>query len=179
MTVRLITDIDRYTGLCSDTKPTGVKPGSTFWCYDTNIVFETYDGTNWIAKEVFDMVLNTTVDLNQVAGDYVLYTATVGAVFVTGFTLTLPNVDCSDDAALTSISVQTDMATPDVIISAATGAVANLTALASFTYAGLSFTLTVGKVINLTIAGGAADAATVCDVTARCRSITPLAYLAP
>jgi len=45
-----------YTGLAGDTKPTvalhtGVPepaPGDKFWAYDTNILYCTYDGTNWI-----------------------------------------------------------------------------------------------------------------------------------
>ncbi len=38
----------RYIGLSSDTKPTGVDIGSTFWEYDTNVNYATYDGTNWV-----------------------------------------------------------------------------------------------------------------------------------
>jgi hypothetical protein len=132
-----------------------------------------------MATKVVDMVLGTTVDLQQAAGDYTLYTATSGAVFVTGFTLTLPNVNVSNDVNITSISVQSDMTVPNVVISAAAGAKANLTALKAFTYTGAPFTLTVGKLIQLTIAGGAADAPTLCTVTARCIPITPSAYLAP
>jgi hypothetical protein len=45
-----------YYGLSSDTKPTVAShsglpepaSGSTFWAYDTNILYKTYDGTNWI-----------------------------------------------------------------------------------------------------------------------------------
>ena len=47
MTVRLETTIHRYTGLAGDTMPTGVEPGSYYWAYDTNVVYKTYDGTNW------------------------------------------------------------------------------------------------------------------------------------
>jgi len=49
----------QYTGLAGDTKPTialhtGVPApaaGDTFWAYDTNILYKTYDGTNWILFE--------------------------------------------------------------------------------------------------------------------------------
>lgn len=39
-----------YYGLSSDTKPTGVSPGCTFWVYDTTptLLYKTYDGKNWI-----------------------------------------------------------------------------------------------------------------------------------
>ena len=45
-----------YTGLSGDTKPTvalhtGVPtpaPGDKFWASDTNIMYMTYDGTNWV-----------------------------------------------------------------------------------------------------------------------------------
>jgi len=124
------------------------------------------------------IIIPTTVDLNQVAGDYDLYTATGGTVYVENLTITLPNVNCADDATISSISIQSDMATPDVVLSATAGAKANLTALASFTYSSPPFALTVGKKIQLTIAGGASDAATVCTVDCRYQAVTPAAYLA-
>lgn len=44
-----------YNGLAGDTKPTVASHGdlpvptvsSTFWAYDTKILYKTYDGTNW------------------------------------------------------------------------------------------------------------------------------------
>jgi len=48
MAIILETSIKRYCGLSSDTKPIGVPAGSLFWAYDTNILYKTYDGTNWI-----------------------------------------------------------------------------------------------------------------------------------
>lgn len=178
MAVALIATIQRFFGTSSDTKPTSVPAGSTFWEHNTNILYVTYDGTNWVPRDIKSIVLPTTIDLQQVAGDYDLYTATGGTVYIETFALTLPNVDCSDDAALTGITVQSDMATPDEIISAAAGAVANLTANKAFSYSSPLFALTVGKKIQLTIAGGAADAATVCTVTCRYQAVTPAAYLA-
>jgi hypothetical protein len=47
----LITRIQNFIGASTDTKPTDVPVGSTFWCYDTNITWVTYDGTNWVEKE--------------------------------------------------------------------------------------------------------------------------------
>ena len=40
--------IRRYNGLSGDTKPTGVPIGSYYWASDTNIMYKTYDGTNWV-----------------------------------------------------------------------------------------------------------------------------------
>jgi hypothetical protein len=86
-------------------------------------------------------------------------------------------VNCADDAALTSISIQTNDATPQVIISAVSGAVANLTASAQLSWVG-TILLAATKKIQLTIAGGAADAATACKVTAEYMPITAGGYLA-
>jgi hypothetical protein len=47
MTVQMITTIQRWTGLSTDSKPTGVSVGSTFFEYDTKLTYITYDGTNW------------------------------------------------------------------------------------------------------------------------------------
>ena len=178
MSEKLITTIQRWIGLSTDTKPTGVACGCTFWEYNTNAEYVTYDGTNWMVKDIKSIIIPTTEDLQQVVGDYDLYTATGGTVYIENLTITLPNVDCSDDATISSISIQSDMATPDVLLSAAAGAKANLTALASFTYSSPPFALTTGKKIQLTIAGGASDAATVCTVTCRYQAVTPAAYLA-
>ena len=177
MAILRLNKISKFTGLSTDTKPTGVEPGSEFWEYDTNIVYATYDGTTWVSKDVNSMVLPQYFDLQQAAATYDLWEATVGAVYCETLSITLPNVDCSDDVSLTSISIQTDMAIPDVILSAADGAKANLTPLASFTYSGPAFPLTLGNKIQLTIAGGAADDPTSCLIRVRYRAITPLAYL--
>lgn len=47
MTVRLVTTIQNFLGLSTDSKPTGVPPGSTFWEYDTGKRWATVDGTTW------------------------------------------------------------------------------------------------------------------------------------
>jgi hypothetical protein len=41
-----------YNGASTDSKPTGVPVGSTFWEYDTDIKYKTKDGTNWDSKSV-------------------------------------------------------------------------------------------------------------------------------
>src|SRR5512146_183849 len=178
MAYKLITTIQRFIGLSTDTKPTSVPTGSTYLCYDTNILYITYDGTNWTPRDIKSIVLPGTVDLHHAAGDYDLFTATGGTVYVEEFKLTLPNIDCSDDAALTGITVQTDTATVVTLIASAAGLKANLTANKAFTYA-TPFALPVGNKIQLTIVGGTATAdPTTCVTSARYQAVTPAAYLA-
>jgi len=47
MAVKLEDSVHRYIGLSTDTKPTGVRIGSTFYEYNTRSTYITYDGTNW------------------------------------------------------------------------------------------------------------------------------------
>jgi hypothetical protein len=177
--VTSVTGIKNFIGLAADTKPTGVPAGSTFYAYDTNITFVTYDGTNWTPKEIRSIILPTTFDLNQAANTYDLFTATGGSVYVESFSFTMPSSpDVTDDATITSISIQTDTDTVIVLLSASAGAKANLIADTVFTYA-TPFALPVGKKIQLTIAGGAADASTVCTVSVRYQAVVPAGYLAP
>lgn len=177
MTVKLITVTRNFMGLSTDTKPTGVEPGSEFWCYDTNITFKTYDGDNWEPYKIGSIIIPGTVNLQQAAGNYTLFTATGGTVYVEKFTITVPNVDCSDDANITSISVVTDTATVITLLSAAAGAKANLTANASFSYS-TPFALPITKLIRLVIAGGASDASTLCVTSCKYQAVTPAAYVA-
>jgi len=119
----------------------------------------------------------TTIDLQQAAATYDLFTGTTEDVVLEELVIRLPNVDVSDDAAITSISIQTDDVTPQVIISAVDGAKANLTAEAELAWRGVMLIKT-GTKLQLTIAGGAADAATVCDVVAEGRAVVTGGYLA-
>ena len=176
MAVQLITTIKRFIGASTDTKPTDAPPGSTFYEYDTNLMCITYDGTNWTAKGATDTLKTTTMDIQQAADDYVLLGAVGGPVLIESAVLRLPNVDCSDDAALTAVSIATDDTTPVVLLTAAAGAVANLDPERQFAYA-TPFVLAEGKYIQLTIAGGAADAATVCTFSVRYRPLESGAYL--
>ena len=111
-----------------------------------------------------------TIDLNQAANTYDLFTGTAQAVILESLIIRLPNVDVSNDGTITSISIQTDDVTAGVIINSTDGAIANLTAEAQLGWSGQIY-ITVGTKIRLTIAGGAADAATVCNVTAKCRAV--------
>lgn len=52
MAEKLIGTIQRFVGLSSDTKPTSAPVGSTFYEYDTNNLYITYDdGSNWAAMQ--------------------------------------------------------------------------------------------------------------------------------
>lgn len=112
----------------------------------------------------------TTIDLNQVAASYDLFTGTTQAFILESLVIRLPNVDVSDDANITSISIQTDDVTATVLINTTEGAKANLTAEAQLAWIGMAY-ITVDTKIQLTIAGGAADAATVCNVVATGRAV--------
>ena len=52
--------VNRYFGASTDTKPTtegssdvlvAIPVGSTFFEYDTGVLYVTYDGTNWVVKD--------------------------------------------------------------------------------------------------------------------------------
>lgn len=88
----------------------------------------------------------------------------------------LPAVDVSNDATITSISIQTDDATPQVFVNSVVGAKAYLTSEAQLGWTGTSL-IKVGTLIQLTIGGGSADASTVCDVICKYRSIVSGGYL--
>jgi len=119
----------------------------------------------------------TTEDLQQAAGAKDLVTGTDQDVIIESLTLRCP-VDCSDDAgAFTGISIQTDDATPQVIISQADGVKANLTEDAQLAWTG-AILLKATQKIQLTIYGDPADAATVCDIVIKCRAVVSGGYLA-
>lgn len=54
MAVKLISTINRWTGLAADSMPTSVPVGSTFFAYDTGVTYITYDGTNWVVYDAYD-----------------------------------------------------------------------------------------------------------------------------
>lgn len=177
MAVKLITTIKDYIGASTDIKPTGVEPGSKFWAYDIDQEYISYDGTNWAATGVKTILKSTTENLQQIAGDYDLFTGTDQDVLIKSLVIALPAVNVADDAAITSISIQTNDATPQTIISSTSGAKANLTSSAQLAWTGCIL-LAATKKIQLTINGGTADASTLCKVTAEYTPITTGGYLA-
>jgi len=120
----------------------------------------------------------TTIDLNQAAITYDLFAGTIQDVLVERLVIRMTGGAIG--GAVTSISIQTDDATPQVFITAIEGAVANLTneAQLSWVSLGAAILLKVGKKIQLTINGGAAGVARVCDVVAGCRAVVSGGYLA-
>lgn len=123
-------------------------------------------------------IAKTTEDLNQVAGTYDLFTGTTQDVILESLLIRMPNIVAG--GAITSISIQTDDATPQVLISAADGAVANLTAETQLAWQNFNAPVLIktGTKVQLTIAGGAHGVAYVCDVVTRVRSVTSGGYLA-
>jgi hypothetical protein len=103
MAVLLETTIKRFTGLSTDSKPTGIQPGSYFWCYDTNILWKTYDGDSWVTHTVKSITQPSveTMSFHQAAADYPLFTCAGGAVLIENFTLT-NTIDISSDGSCDS-----------------------------------------------------------------------------
>ena len=101
-----------------------------------------------------------TIDLHQCAGSFDLFTGTTQDFMLTGFSFKMPNIDASDDACLTGITIQTDDVTAQVIICSCTGLKANLTAEAELSWTG-RIKITTATKIQLTIVGGTA----ACDPT--------------
>jgi hypothetical protein len=120
-------------------------------------------------------IVSTTESLNQAASTYDLLTGTTQAVVLEKLNFKLPTGNVG--GALTSISVQTDDATPGVIISAVNGAVANLLTEADLSWTG-SLVINVGTKIQLTIAGGAHGSAYAVTVVAQSRAVVSGGYLA-
>ena len=57
MTVQRIVTPERYIGLTGDPRPTNVRSGATFYAYDTDLMYITYDGgTTWVAKDKKDII---------------------------------------------------------------------------------------------------------------------------
>lgn len=116
-----------------------------------------------------EQVKTTTIDLNQAVGTYTLFTGTAQAVHLEKLVIQMPN-DIASIATLTGITVQTNDATPQVLITGAQGLVGNMTAENQFSWEGVC-RINVGKLIQLTILGGAEGAAYVCNVSVQYRAV--------
>ena len=111
----------------------------------------------------------TTIDLNQAANTYDLFTCATQPVMLSSLVIRMSGGAVA--GAVTSISIQTNDATPQVLITAAQGAVANLLNQSQLFWSGNKAYLAVGQKIQLTIAGGAAGVAKVCDVVCEYESV--------
>ena len=116
----------------------------------------------------------TTIDLNQAAATYDLFTGTSQNVKVDSLIIRMP--DLAAGGALTSITIQTDDTTNIEFIDTATGAVANLTAEAQLA-SDTPILIATGQKIQLTIAGGAHGVAYVCTVVAEYKATVDGGYL--
>ena len=111
----------------------------------------------------------TTEDLNQAAGTYDLLTGTTQPVMLETLSFKMPDVDISG-GSLTSITIQTDDTTPQVVFNSGDGALANLTQEAELSFTG-AIRINVGTKLQLTIAGGAAGTACAATITAGYKAI--------
>ena len=113
-------------------------------------------------------IATTTEGLNQVAGAYALFVGTTQKVVLEKLNLKMPTGAAG--GSVTSVSVVTDDATAQTIISVATGDIANLTSEADLGWTG-SVIVNVGTKINLVIAGGAHGSAYDITAIAQCRAV--------
>lgn len=133
---------------------------------------------SWVAlpkSAGVEQVKSATISLNQAAGSYTLFTGTTQVVDLEKLVIQMP-VGAAG-GALTSISIQTNDATPQPLITTIQGAVANLTSENQLTWTGIC-RIGVGKLIQLTIAGGAHGGAYTCLVDAQYRTVVSGGYLA-
>ena len=110
----------------------------------------------------------TTIDLDQVAASYDLFTGATEVVLLESLVIRMPTEACG--GALTSISIQTDDATPQAIIDATDGVVAGLTSEGQLAWTGAMY-IAVGTKIQLTIGGGAHGSEYLCNVVAAYRAV--------
>lgn len=73
MAVKRIATPNKWVGAASDTKPTmalypgRVRVGDTFYERDTDLLYITYDGTNWVIKQTLPLLkeIRTAVDIGS------------------------------------------------------------------------------------------------------------------
>ena len=149
------------TDILADTGTAGVVLGTKVAAYKL------------LAGEV--QMLPVTADLNQAAASYDLMIGTAQPVFLTMLSAKMPAAAAS--GSVTSISIQTDDATPTVILSSGDGDVVNLTSEAELVWTGFA-RINVGTKIQITINGGANGTTYSVYVTARYEAIIDGGYLA-
>jgi len=161
-----------WIGLSVDTKPTGCQVGAMFREFNKGKTYITPDGgVNWVLERAEGAIFqSTTIDLNQAAGDYDLFTAGLSDLELLHLSCIIP-ADLTAEATLTSISIQTTDDTPIVLVSSTAGAVANLTENKYLQYDDDGI-MEAEKKIQLTIAGGATAASQVCTVFTGYREAT-------
>ena len=176
MAVSRVATIKRWTGLSTDTKPTTPPIGSTFFESNTGFLW-IYNGYAWLPKSIMadGVTFNyNQIALNQAAAAYSIMTATTQDLFIDAVIVHVPD-DLSGEATLTSIAIATDDVAPVEILSAADGAIANLTGNFYHVYQGPVVTAAT-KILELTIAGGASSAGKIADITVLWRPVVVGGY---
>lgn len=180
MSVTLITSIKRFVGLSTDTKPSAVPAGSTYFAYDTQAMYITPDdGSTWVLKSMPDnmAVATTTIDLRQSAGEKDLFDVVAQDCLIDTLGIIVP-ANLSGEATFTGISIQSTDTAPVVFLSSAAGARANLNVAGKhLIYTGPDL-VAAGEKIQLTIGGGMTAANCVCGVFVSYRPAVAGGYLA-
>lgn len=166
---------NRFIGLSTDTKPTGVNAGATFFEVNTGFLF-IYNGYAWVPKsyQPETTVNYKQISLNQAAAAYDVMTATAQNLFIDAVITHVPDV-LSAVETFTGISLATDDGSPIELLSSANGAKAKLTGNFFDVYRGPVVTAATKK-IQLTIGGGAAGAGKVADITVLWRPLVAGGY---
>lgn len=167
---------NRFIGLSTDTKPTGVNAGATFLEINTGYLF-IYNGYAWIPKSLLSEGVTVNykqISLAQAAAAYDVMTATAQSLFIDAVIVHVPD-NLSAVPTFTGISVQTDDASPIVIFSATEGAKANLIGNFYHIFRGPSVTAATKK-IQLTIGGATAGTGKVADITVLWRPLVAGGY---
>jgi len=167
---------NRFIGLSTDTKPTGINAGATFFEVNTGFLF-IYNGYAWVPKsyQPETTVNYKQISLNQAAGAYNVMTATTQDLFIDAVIVHVPD-DLSGVETFTGISIATDDVAAIEILSALAGAKANLTGNFFSVYRGPVVTAATKK-IQLTISGGTAGADKVADITVLWRPLVAGGYM--
>ena len=103
-----INSINKFIGLSTDTKPTGVPVSSTFYEYDTGDLYITYDGTNWLNKPTHSILKTIETELmaiTAVAADVQSISSTLA---LTGIKKATILIDHAKDNASASVGQGTE-----------------------------------------------------------------------
>jgi hypothetical protein len=164
---------NRFVGLSTDTKPTGVNSGATFFESNTGYMFIN-NGEAWVPKSYMP---ETTVNFKSVdiatTGAKNVMTATAQNLFIDAVVVHVPD-DLSAVAGLTSMAVATDDGTPVAIMSATEGAKAKLTGDFYHVYRGPAVTESTKKIVITMV--GAAGAGKIANVTVLWRPLVAGGY---
>ena len=167
---------NRFIGLSTDTKPTSVDAGATFFEANTGYLF-IYNGYAWVPKDIMADGLTVNykqISLAQAAANYTVMTATTQNLFIDAVIVHVPD-DLHAVATFTGISVQTDDVSAIEILSAAAGAKALLLGNFYHMFRGPRVTAAT-KVVQLTIGGATAGEGKIADITVFWRPLVAGGY---